>query len=432
MTLVASTVLVLLFGFLALGVWVSVTMLALGVISLELFRTLPVPRILAQNLFNNATAAELLALPLFILMAEILFRTKISETLLRGFTPWSVWLPGRLLHVNVLASTVFAAVCGSSAATTATIGRITFGELTGKGYSRRAVMGSLAGAGTLGLLIPPSTVMIIYGILADVSILRLFIAGVIPGLIMAALFMVVIVVWAKLDPSIAPSDERRYTWPERLAATVDLLPSIALILGIIGSMYLGLATPTEAAAIGVVGALAVSAWYRSLTWPTTKDAFLGAVTTSSMIGLIAVAATFVSVAMGYLGIPRFVATQFTALGLSKYELILALVVLYLVLGCFLEGFSTIVLTLPVTLPLIKAAGFDPLWFGIFLTILIETAQITPPVGFNLFVIQGITGEKITAVAFAALPFLAVLVAMALLITAFPGIVSFLPNTMIGR
>jgi tripartite ATP-independent transporter DctM subunit len=424
---IGLSVLAILAGALALGILVFATLLLVGIASLEIFRpALPVGRVLAQNLYNNATAPELLALPLFILMAEILFRTQLSERLLRGFAPWTSWLPGRLLHVNVLASTVFAAVCGSSAATTATIGRITLGELTRRGYDRGAIIGSLAGAGTLGLLIPPSTVMIIYGVLADVSILKLFIGGIVPGLLLALLFMLTIVLLALLRPGIAPPDMQRPGWGERLRALPDLGPPMVLVCCIIGSMYAGIATPTEAAAVGVVGALALSAFYRSLSRAALGAALMAAVRTSSMIGLIALAAAFVSVAMGYLGLPRWIAAEVAALGLSRYQLMAALIALYLVLGCFLEGLAIIVLTLPVVLPLVVAAGFDKLWFGIFLTIMIETAQITPPVGFNLFVIQGITGEPIGRVARAALPFLAVLVLVAALITAFPAIATWLP------
>jgi len=428
---IGLTVLGILALSLAAGVWVAMTLLLVGVSALEIFRTLPVPRILAQSLFNNGTAPELLALPLFILMAEILFRTRMSEQLLRGFSPWTWWLPGRLLHVNVLASAVFAAVCGSSAATTATIGRITFAELDRRGYDRGAAIGSLAGAGTLGLLIPPSTVMIIYGVLSDTSILKLFIGGIVPGVMLAALLMGVIVIWALLRPGIVPANEVAPGWAERLRALPELLPPLVLIASIMGSMYLGIATPTEAAAVGVFAALALSAWYRSLSFSSLSTALMAAVRTSSMIGLIALAAAFVSVAMGYLGLPRWVAGNVAAWGLSKYELIAVLVLLYLLLGCFLEGLAIIVLTLPVVLPLVQAAGFDKLWFGIFLIIMIETAQISPPVGFNLFVLNGLTREPIGRIAVAAIPSLLALLTMAVLITAFPGLATWLPGTIGG-
>ncbi|QYU66466.1 TRAP transporter large permease subunit [Leptolyngbya sp. 15MV] len=431
MSTIGLTVLGILALSLAAGVWVAVTLLLVGVSALEIFRAMPVPRILAQSLFNNGTAPELLALPLFILMAEILFRTRMSEQLLRGFSPWTWWLPGRLLHVNVLASAVFAAVCGSSAATTATIGRITYAELNRRGYDRGAAIGSLAGAGTLGLLIPPSTVMIIYGVLSDTSILKLFIGGIVPGIMLAAFLMAAIVIWALLRPGIVPAGEVAPGWGERLGALPELLPPLALIATIMGSMYFGIATPTEAAAVGVFAALALSSWYRSLDFRSLSAALMAAVRTSSMIGLIALAAAFVSVAMGYLGLPRWVAGNVAAWGLSKYELIAVLVVLYLILGCFLEGLAIIVLTLPVVLPLVQAAGFDKLWFGIFLTIMIETAQITPPVGFNLFVLNGLTREPIGRIAVAAIPSLMALVTVATLITIFPGLATWLPGTIGG-
>ena len=431
MTTVSLFVAVTLAVLLALGVWVSVSLLALGIVSLEVFRSLPVDKVLAQNLFGVATSPELLALPLFILMGEILFRTNISEKLMAGIAPWTRYLPGRLLHVNVLASMIFASVCGSSAATTATVGRITYGDLLSKGYSRRAILGSLGGAGTMGLLIPPSTVMIIYGVLADVSIIRLFIAGILPGLMLGLMFIAVIIIWALVDPGIAPRHVERSSWGEKVRGLLGLMPAILLILGVIGSMFLGFATPTEAAAIGVFGSILVSLYYRTFTPGNIVDALSGALKTTSMIGLITVGAGFLSISMGYLGIPRFVVSQIEALNLSPYELILMLIVVYLVLGCFLEGFATIVLTLPLTLPLVVAAGFDPLWFGIFLVIMIETAQITPPIGFNLFVLQGVSNNKLSYIATAVLPFLGALILAAVVIMIFPGIVSYLPDKVMG-
>lgn len=432
MTVIAVTVVLLLVLFLGMGLWISVALFALGVSSLMLFKSIPVDRVFSQTIFSSSTSPELLALPLFILMSEILFRTKISERVMSGFAPWATWLPGRLLHVNVLASTMFSAVCGSSAATTATVGKITVQELKRRGYNQHAVIGSLAGAGTLGLLIPPSTVMIIYGVLANVSIVQLFIAGIVPGLLLAVLFMLAVVIWALIDKSIVPPQVERTTWRERIHALVDLLPTLVLIGGIMLSMYLGFATPTEAAAVGVAGALAISAWYRTLNVANLLDAMRGALLTSTMVGLIAVSAALVSVAMGYLGLPSYLAAQISALGLSKYELIAVLVVFYLVLGAPLEGFSMIVLTLPFVLPLVVGAGFDPVWFGIFLVIMIETAQISPPVGFNLSVIANISDQKIGTIAIAALPFLTMMIVLVAIITVWPGIVSWLPATMMGR
>ena len=432
MTLPAAVVLLLLFGVLASSLWVSLSLFAVSIGGLAIFRSLPIDKVLAQSVWNTVTSPELLSLPLFILMAEILFRTRLSDQLLRGLTPWAVLLPGRLTHVNVLSCTLFATVSGSSAATTATVGRITLTELLGRGYDRALVTGSLAGAGTLGFLIPPSIVMIIYAVLAEVSLLRLFLAGIVPGLLMAGGFMGYIALRATLNPSLMPDDETRYGWGERVAALRHLLPVLALMLAVLGSMYGGIASPTEAAAMGVLGALVLALASGGLTRTGAWDAFTGAARTSSMIGLIVAGAGFLALGMGYLGIPRAVAAAIAALELSPLGLIAVLVTFYVLLGFVLEGLAALVLTLPITLPLATAAGFDPIWFGVFVVITIETAQITPPVGFNLFVIQGITGDGIGRVARAALPFLAIMVAVAFLLVAFPGLALWLPDQISFR
>jgi C4-dicarboxylate transporter DctM subunit len=432
MTGVLASVLGLLAAYLAVGVWVGLGLFAVGITGLWLFRGIPVEKLVAQVSWNASTGAELVALPLFILMAEILFRTKISESLFRGLAPWTAVLPGKLLHVNVLGCTLFAAVSGSSAATTATVGRMTVSELVGRGYDRNLVMGSLAGAGTLGFLIPPSVIMIIYGVLAEVSIIRLFIAGIIPGLMLAFAYMTYLGVVALLWPQVVPATERHFTWGERLRGLIDLGPVLFLMVAIIGSMYAGIASPTEAAAVGVLGALIVAAAQSSLTWPNLRNALMSALRTSSMVGLIIMGAFFMSVSMGYLGIPRSIATAIGALKLGPYELILMLLLLYAVLGCVLEGLSMIVMTLPITLPLVTAAGFDPIWFGVFMVLVVEMAQVTPPVGFNLFVIQGMTGAPLGVIARAAAPFFLIMVLFTVFITIFPEIVTWLPNRVMVR
>jgi C4-dicarboxylate transporter DctM subunit len=432
MTGVLASVLGLLAAYLAVGVWVGLGLLAVGITGLWLFRGIPVEKLVAQVTWNASTGAELVALPLFILMAEILFRTKISESLFRGLAPWTAALPGKLLHVNVLGCTLFAAVSGSSAATTATVGRMTVSELVGRGYDRNLVMGSLAGAGTLGFLIPPSVIMIIYGVLAEVSIIRLFIAGIIPGLMLAFAYMSYLGVVALIWPQVMPATERHFTWGERLRGLVDLGPVLFLMVAIIGSMYAGIASPTEAAAVGVLGALIVATAQSSLTWPNLRNALMSALRTSSMVGLIIMGAFFMSVSMGYLGIPRQIATAIAALELGPYELILMLLLLYAVLGCVLEGLSMIVMTLPITLPLVTAAGFDPIWFGVFMVLVVEMAQVTPPVGFNLFVIQGMTGAPLGVIARAAAPFFLIMVLFTAFITIFPEVVMWLPNRVMVR
>jgi len=428
-TVILIAVLVLLAISLGVGVWIGLALYSVAIIALALFKSMPVDKLLAQLSFNTVTTPELIALPMFILMAEVLFHTRLSNSLFNGLSPWTNRLPGRMLHVNVLGCTLFAAISGSSAATAATVGRITLSELFRRGYDRDIVMGSLAGAGTLGFLIPPSIILIIYGVLAEASILKLFIAGVIPGLVLAASYMTYLGVRATMKPSLVPQEDLNPTWRDRMAGLIDLGPVVFLILLVLGSMYGGYASPSEAAAVGVLGAFIVSAAQRTLTFETVGKACLGAVRTTSMIALIVSGAVFLSVSMGFLGVPRMIATEIGALQLSPMGLVLLLLVFYAILGCVLDGLSSIVMTLPITLPLILAAGFDKIWFGIFVVIVVEMAQITPPVGFNLFVIQGLTGESIGRIAKATLPFFAIMCALALLIAIFPQIALFLPNTI---
>ncbi|SES33630.1 TRAP transporter, DctM subunit [Tranquillimonas rosea] len=415
------------------GVWIGLGLIGAGIGTLSVFMPqMPATKLLAQQLWNSATSLELLALPLFILMAEILFRTRLAESLFNGLAPWTRRLPGRMSHITVLASTLFAAVSGSSAATTATVGRITAGELLQRGYDRQMVIGSLAGAGTLGFLIPPSVIMIIYGVLAEESILKLFIAGVIPGGLLAGAYMVYLGARSVMNPALVGEALPPTSWSEKVHAALGLLPVLCLIFAVIGSMYGGIASPTEAAAVGVAGAIAIGALQRSLTPRGLIEATLLAAQTCAMIGLIIMGAMFLSVGLGYLGVPRFVAGQIEALNLSPFALIVVLLIFYVLLGCLMEGMSCIVMTLPITLPLILAAGYDKVWFGVFLVLVVEMAQITPPVGFNLIVIQRLTGDRMGAVARAALPFFAIMVAMALLLAVVPQIATWLPETMSNR
>ena len=428
--LIVLTVLGVLAVALAFGVRVGLALYAVGLIGLAVFRGhMPIDKMIAQFSFNVLTTPELVALPLFVLMAEILFRSKLSASLFSGVAPWTARLPGRLLHVNVLGCTLFAAISGSSAATAATVGRITLSELFARGYNKDIAMGSLAGAGTLGFLIPPSIILIIYGVLAEASILKLFIAGIVPGFLLAGGYMIYLAVRAVMDPTLVPAEESRVPFLQRLAGLRHLLPVVFLILAVLGSMYGGFASPSEAAAVAVLGASLVSALQRTLTLRNLKLACLGAVRTVSMIGLIVAGAYFLSITMGYLGVPRIVAGQIAALGLSPIALIMLLLLFYAVLGCVLEGMSSIVMTLPITLPLVLATGFDKIWFGVFLVIVVEMAQITPPVGFNLFVIQGMTGERISRIAIATFPFFLIMVALAVLITFVPQVVTYLPQVI---
>ncbi|WP_417420691.1 TRAP transporter large permease [Halomonas sp.] len=434
MLVTSLSLIALLALFLVCGVWIGLALVSAGLLTAFLFTSIPLNVLLPQYIFNVFTTPDLIALPLYILMGEILFRTKLAAALFSGLAPWASLLPGRLLHVNVIGCSMFAAVAGSSVATIQVVGKITSTELLKRGYQPSIATGSLAGAGTLGFLIPPSTVMIIYGVLANTSIIRLFTAGVIPGLLLAIAFMGWIMIHSKINPGLVPDDNdelKNMPFREKLKATKDLLPAFFLIVCVLGTMYLGLATPSEAAAIGVVGALIVAWLQKGITRKALREIAVGTICTSSMMGLIILGATLLGGINAFLGVPTYFAELIGGLNLSAFELILLLTVLYLVLGLFLEGFSIIVTTLPVFLPIVVAAGFDPIWFGIYLVIVVEMAQITPPLGFNFFAIQSMTGYSIKFLAKATLPYLIIMIMFVLLVTIFPEIVMWLPNKMFG-
>lgn len=429
MVLVSTSVILVLALLLVSGVWVFASLFSVGAFTLSAFRDLPVGHILSNLVWNATTTPELLALPLFILMAEILFRTRLSALLFQGLAPWTTSLPGGLLHTNVIGCTLFAAICGSSAATAITVGRITLSELLKRGYSRSLSIGSLAGAGTLGFLIPPSIIMIIYGVLTKTSIIKLFIAGILPGLGLAFTYMVVIAVRSGSARHRTPATTIDSNWGARFRGLLLLFPVTALIVAVVGSMYFGIATPTESAALGVVGSLVISAAQRCFTWKNISAALLGAARTSSMMGMILAGGIFLSVALGYVGLPQYLARLVASFGLGPFETVLLVTVFYIILGCFLDGTSMLVMTVPITLPLITAVGFDRIWFGIFLVLVIEMAQITPPVGFNLFVIRSLTGDGLGRIAQYAFPFFLATVGYVLLITVFPEIATYLPAHM---
>ncbi|MFN9101558.1 MAG: TRAP transporter large permease, partial [Betaproteobacteria bacterium] len=412
-----------LFAILASGVWIGLTLTGVAWIGMQLFTSRPAGDAMAVAIWGSASSWTLTALPLFVWMGEILFRTRLSSDMFRGLAPWMQALPGRLLHANVVGCTIFAAVSGSSAATCATIGKMSLPELARRGYPDGISIGSLAGAGTLGLLIPPSIIMIVYGVAADVSIAQLFIAGVVPGILLALLFSGYLVVWALRNPGLVPPADAPLPLRAKLVESRHLIPVVLLIAAVLGSIYGGIATPTEAAAVGVVGALVVSAAQGSLTWQSFKDSLFGGTRLFCMIALILAGAAFLTLSMGYIGLPRHLAEWIGGLGLEPWQLLLALMAFYIVLGCFLDGISMVVLTMGVIMPTVTAAGIDPLWFGIFIVIVVEMAQITPPVGFNLFVLQGMTGRDIGWVARAAFPFFLLMIAAVVLIWAFPGLVT---------
>jgi tripartite ATP-independent transporter DctM subunit len=418
-----------LFLILASGVWIGLALAGVAWIGMQLFSSRPAGDAMAVTVWGSASSWTLTALPLFIWMGEILFRTRLSQSMFRGLAGWVDWLPGRLLHTNVIGCTIFAAISGSSAATCATIGKMSLPELEKRGYPRDLTIGSLAGAGTLGLLIPPSIIMIVYGVTAEVSIAKLFAAGIVPGLVLAALFSGYIVVWSLLNPQRIPPRDAPQPLRARLAASRELIPVVLLIAAVLGSIYGGIATATEAAAIGVVGALVLSALQGSLSWSTLRDSLFGATRLYCMIALILAGAAFLTLSMGYIGLPRHLAEFIGGLGLAPGVLLLALALFFIVLGCFLDGISIVVLTMGVLLPTVQAAGIDLIWFGIFVVIVVEMAQITPPVGFNLFVLQGMTGREITYLARVTAPFFALMVLMLALLWWLPELATWLPRRM---
>ena len=426
---ITISLLVALMLILGSGVWVGLTLTGVAWMAVSLFSARPAGDAMAVTVWGSSSSWTLTALPLFVWMGEILFRTRLSQDMFKGLAPWVQALPGRLLHTNVIGCTIFAAVSGSSAATCATIGKMTLPELTRRGYPDHMVIGTLAGAATLGLLIPPSIIMIVYGVAAEVSISKLFIAGVLPGLLLASLFSGYIIFWALRHPELVPASDERTSFMQKLAESRSLIPVVLLITAVLGSIYSGIATATEAAAVGVVGSLVLSAVQGSLNWTSFKDAIMGATRLYCMIALILAGAAFLTLAMGYIGLPRHLAEWITSLHLSKAALIVALSIFFIILGCFLDGISMVVLTMGVLMPTVNAAGIDPIWFGIFVVLVVEMAQITPPVGFNLFVLQGMTGRQLTWIAKVTMPMFFLMCVAVGLIYILPEIVTWLPQKM---
>ena len=416
------------------GIWVALTLTGLSIIALWLVDNSSIGLLLGTSSWSATTGWSLTALPLFIWMGEILFRTRLSRDLFEGLAPFLSKLPGKLLHVNILSCGIFAAVSGSSAATVATIGRMTLPELSRRGYGEDIAIGTLAGSGTLGLLIPPSIMLIIYGVAADTSIARLFLAGALPGLVLIALFMAYTIVWSLIkNASVSDlknvTDEPVYSFTDKLNALKKLIPISLLIVLVLGSIYRGIATPTEAAAFGVLGSIILAVLSGGFSWGNFLDSVTGGVKNSCMLGLILVGAHFLSLAMGFVGIPNALAEWIASLSLSPVQLIICLTFFFIILGCFLDGISVIVLTTSVVLPMVSDAGIDLIWFGIFLVLVVEMSQITPPVGFNLFVIQSLTGKNIFSVAKAALPFFFMIGVAIVIITAYPDLALYLPSLM---
>ena len=420
---------VLLF-FLGSGIWVALSMIGVSAIGMILFTSRPVGDAMATTIWGTASSWTLTALPLFVWMGEILFRTKLSENLFKGLSPWMQKLPGGLIHVNVVGCALFAAISGSSAATVATVGKMSIPELRKRNYPEKILLGSLAGSGTLGLLIPPSIILIIYGVAVQESIAKLFIAGIIPGIMIALIFMSYVVIWSLINKKEMPKILEEYSFFEKIKRSKQLLPVILLITAVIGSIYTGIATATEAASLGVVGALILSYFQKSLTLETFKSSLLGATKTSCMIAFILAGSTFLSLAMGFTGLPRNLAVWIQNMDLSPYLLILVLMIFYIILGMFLDGISAVVLTMAIIEPMIRQAGFDMIWFGIFLVIVVEMAQITPPVGFNLFVLQGMANKDMGYIAKSAFPLFLLMIFAVILVVIFTEIALWLPEQMV--
>ena len=420
---------VLLF-FLGTGIWVAISMIGVSTIGMMLFTSRPVGDAMATTIWGTSSSWTLTALPLFVWMGEILFRTKLSENLFAGLSPWMQKLPGGLIHVNVVGCALFAAISGSSAATVATVGKMSIPELRKRKYPEKILLGSLAGSGTLGLLIPPSIILIIYGVTVQESIAKLFIAGIIPGIMIALIFMSYVMIWSLINKKSMPKYVENFSFLEKIRKSKQLLPVIILISAVIGSIYTGVATATEAASLGVVGALILSYFQKSLTIETFKQSLLGATKTSCMIAFILAGSTFLSLAMGFTGLPRNLAIWIQNMELSPYVLIFVLMIFYIILGMFLDGISAVVLTMAIIEPMIRQAGFDMIWFGIFLVIVVEMAQITPPVGFNLFVLQGMANRDMGFIAKSAFPLFLLMILAVVLVVIFPEIALWMPQQMV--
>ncbi len=418
-----------LFLLLGTGVWVGLALMGVAWVGMELFTTRPVGDVMLTTIWSASSSWTLTALPLFIWMGEILYRTRLSEDMFKGLAPWMAGLPGGLVHTNIVGCTVFAAVSGSSAATLTTVGKMSIPELRKREYPEPMIIGTLAGAATLGLMIPPSLTLIVYGVTINESISKLFFAGILPGLVLAGMFMAYVAITSKVSRKWNPAKEPPLSFQQRVANSKFLIPVFILIAVVIGSMYLGYATATEAAAFGVIGGLILAASQGSLNWSTFVESLMGATRTSAMIALILAGAAFLSLAMGFTGLPRGLADLIAQLELTRFELLMVLLIFYIVLGMFLDGISSVVLTMAVVEPMVRDAGIDLIWFGIFIVVVVEMAQITPPIGFNLFVLQGMTDHEMSFIARAAIPMFLIMVLMVFVLILFPEIATWLPENI---
>lgn len=411
------------------GVWVGLALMGVAFVGMELFTSRPAGDAMITTIWSSSSSWTLTALPLFIWMGEILFRSRLSEDMFKGLSPWLARLPGGLVHTNIVGCTVFAAVSGSSAATLTTVGKMAIPELRKRDYPEHLIVGTLTGAATLGLMIPPSLTLIVYGVTINESISKLFMAGILPGIVLAGMFMAYVALYSRFGKDFNPTPEPALSFIEKLKISRFLIPVLLLITVVIGSMYTGLATATEAAAFGVIGSLLLALFQGSLSWKSFSESLMGATSTSAMIALILAGAAFLSMAMGFTGLPRALADMIGSWNLSRFELLMALLVFYIILGCFLDGISSVVLTMAVVEPMVREAGIDLIWFGIFIVVVVEMAQITPPIGFNLFVMQGITDHEMTFIAKAAIPMFLIMVLMVFVMIWFPSLATYLPDNM---
>ncbi len=418
-----------LFLLLGTGVWIGLALMGVAWVGMELFTSRPVGDVMLTTIWSSSSSWTLTALPLFIWMGEILYRTRLSEDMFKGLSPWMAGLPGGLVHTNIVGCTVFAAVSGSSAATLTTVGKMSIPELRKRNYPEPMIIGTLAGAATLGLMIPPSLTLIVYGVTINESISKLFFAGIMPGLVLAAMFMAFVAISSRVSKSWNPDPEPPMSFGEKVANSRFLIPVFCLILVVIGSMYLGYATATEAAAFGVIGGLVLAATQGSLSWKTFSESLMGATRTSAMIALILAGAAFLSLSMGFTGLPRGLADLIAGMELTRFELLMVLLVFYIILGMFLDGISSVVLTMAVVEPMVREAGIDLIWFGIFIVVVVEMAQITPPIGFNLFVLQGMTQHEMGFIARAGFPMFLIMVLMVFVLITFPELATWLPNNI---
>ena len=414
-----------LFLLLGTGVWVGLALMGVAYVGMELFTTRAFEDSMVTTIWSTSSSWTLTALPLFIWMGEILYRTRLSEDMFRGLAPWLGRLPGGLVHTNILGCTVFAAVSGSSAATLTTVGKMSIPELRARNYPETVIIGTLAGAATLGLMIPPSLTLIVYGVTVNESIIQLFFAGILPGLVLALMFMGYVALYSKFSKNWQPVLDTGMTFAEKLKNSRFLLPVILLIFVVIGSMYTGIATATEAAAFGVIGSLVLALGQGSLNWDSFRESLMGATRTSAMIALILAGAAFLKLSMGFTGLPRALADGIAAMELSRFELLMVLLVFYIILGMFLDGISSVVLTMAVVEPMIREADINLIWFGIFVVVVVEMAQITPPIGFNLFVLQGMTDHEMSYIAKASFPMFMIMVLMVFVLIAFPDLALWL-------